>query len=90
MWCKRHKDFINNAESIHNGMSKDEVMRIMGQPTTAETDGNKIILIWEKNQWKGILGGGTLTRSLKVVFIDNKVTSVLTKNLHFGNEFFNN
>ena len=79
--CKRHKNFINNAQNIHNGMSKDEVLSIMGQPTTEERDGNKLILIWEKNQWKGIQHGGTVTRAVKVIFVNNKVISVSNKNL---------
>lgn len=81
LWCKRHKNFINNAQNIHNGMSKDEVLSIMGQPTTEERDGNKLILFWEKNQWKGIQNGGTVTRAVKVVFVNNKVISVSNKNL---------
>ena len=81
MLTKKHKDFIHNAKSIKNGMSKDNVIRIMGIPTAEERDGNKLILIWEKNQWKGIQNGGTLTRAIKVVFLNNEVISISNKNL---------
>lgn len=81
MWCKRHKDFINNAEALEQGMSKSEVLSIMGEPTSKEYDGNKEILIWEKSQWKGIQNGGTVTRGVKVVIVNNKVVSISNKNL---------
>lgn len=81
MWSKRHKSFINNAQEIEQGMTKDEVLSIMGEPTSKEYDGNKEILIWEKSQWKGIQNGGTVTRGVKVVIVNNKVVSVSNKNL---------
>lgn len=51
------------------------------EPTTKENNNKQTILVWEKSQWKGIQNGGTLTRSVKVVFENNKVVSVTTKNL---------
>ena len=80
-WSKRHKDFIDSAEMITEGMSKEEVLNIMGTPTSEEKDGQKLILIWEKSQWKGIQHGGTVTRGIKVVIVNNKVISVSNKNL---------
>jgi outer membrane protein assembly factor BamE (lipoprotein component of BamABCDE complex) len=78
----KHKDFINNATQIKKGMTMGEVVNLMGEvPTTKENNGNQMILIWEKNQWKGIQNGGTLTRAVKVVFEKDKVVSVTTKNL---------
>ena len=81
MWSKRHKDFINDAETLSQGMSKNEVLSIMGEPTSKEVDGDKEILTWEKSQWKGIQNGGTVTRGVKVVIVDNKVVSISNKNL---------
>lgn len=78
----KHKNFINNALQIQKGMSMSEVVDLMGEaPTTKENNDRQTILIWEKNQWKGIQNGGTLTRSVKVVLENNKVISVTTKNL---------
>jgi len=78
----RHKDFIENAQQIENGMSISEVVTIMKEePTTREQSNGQTILIWEKSQWKGIQNGGTLTRAIKVVFKNDKVVSVSTKNL---------
>lgn len=78
----RHKDFIRKANRITNGMTINEVINILEEsPTSRETDGDKKMLIWEKSQWRGMLRGGTLVRSLKVVFQNGKVISVSTKNL---------
>ena len=82
IWCGRHKDFINRAQSISKGMTIDEVLNIMGEATSEEHDGNKLILIWEKSQWKGIQNGGTVTRGVKVVFVKDKVVSISHKNLN--------
>ena len=82
LWSKRHRDFISNANEISQGMTYDEVLSIMKvSPTSTEEDGDKKIAIWEKNQWKGIQNGGTLTRSVKVVFKDDVVVSISNKNL---------
>ena len=80
-WSGKHQKFIDDAESIKVGMTKEEVLSIMGSPTTTEQDENKTILIWEKSQWKGIQNGGTVTRGIKVVFVENKVISISNKNL---------
>lgn len=80
-WSGRHKDFIENVNNLEEGMSKQEVLDIMGEPTSEELDGKKDILIWEKSQWKGIQNGGTVTRSVKVVIKNDKVISIVTKNL---------
>lgn len=81
-WCKRHDDFIKRAYSIKKGMSVDEVLSVMGcSATTAEEEGDRLIAVWEQSQWKGIQNGGTLTRSVKVVFEDGVAVSIVTKNL---------
>ena len=79
--CKGHRDFIDNAYQLEESMSKSEVIDIMGEPTSIEKDGKKQILIWEKSQWKGIQNGGTVTRGVKVVIVNNKVVSISNKNL---------
>lgn len=82
MWSKRHRDFINRAKSIKLDMPAEGVFSIMGcSATTIEEDGDKVIAIWEKNQWKGIQHGGTITRSIKVTFADERVVSISSKNL---------
>lgn len=80
--CKRHSDFIRKADKIKSGMSVDEVLQIMGcAATTTEENGDRLVAEWEKSQWKGIQNGGTLVRSIKVVFVNGRVDSVIGKNL---------
>lgn len=80
---KRHKKFINKAKKLCLGMSKNQVLSIMGEyPTSTERDENKEILIWEKSQWKGIQHGGTVTRGVKVVLVDGKVYDISNKNMN--------
>ncbi len=63
-------------------MTVDEVLEIMGcSATTAEEDDDKMTAIWEKSQWVGIFRGGTVTRAVKVVFVNGLVVSVSNKNL---------
>lgn len=80
---KYHEHFIETAEKIKVGMSTVEVKSIMGDQTNSmEQYGDTLILIWERNQWRGFTRGGTLTRSVKVTFTNEKVTSIATKNFH--------
>ncbi len=81
LWSSRHKEFVNSAKEIYSGMSRSEVISIMGEPTSKEYIGDEEILIWEKSQWKGIQNGGTVTRAVKVVLVDDIVVSVSNKNL---------
>lgn len=81
-WSRKHKKFINKSSNISLGMTKSQVISIMGgYPTSTERNGDKEILIWEKNQWKGIAHGGTLTRGVKVVFLNGKVYDISSKNM---------
>lgn len=77
-----HKDFINKAQALKEGMTLKEVIDIMGYPTIKEKDDDKVILIFEKSQWKGIQHGGTVTRAVKVVLKNDKVISISDKNLN--------
>ncbi len=79
---ERHRSFVNKANLISKGKTFDEVLDLMGHETSKEKIDGKTIMVWEKRQWKGLLYGGTLTRSVKVFFDKNdKVVFVSTKNL---------
>lgn len=84
-----HKRFINNAKKIELGMTKNDVISLMGEPTgkRISEDSSKYILLWQKSQWKGIAFGGTLIRSVRITFENDKVVSIeednLNKSLYF-------
>lgn len=70
--------FRENSQTIEQGMSQDEVIDIMGEPsfTKNHKDGS-IEFVYEKSEWKGWLRGGTKTRRMEIVFSsDDKVISI--------------
>lgn len=70
--------FRENSQNITNGMSKQEVISIMGEPSFTKThqDGSTEF-VYEKSEWKGLMRGGTKTRRMEIVFSsDGKVISI--------------
>ena len=70
--------FRKNSQTITNGMSKQEVISIMGEQSFTKThqDGSTEF-VYEKSEWKGFVRGGTKTRRMEIVFSsDGKVISV--------------
>lgn len=51
------------------------------QPALKDEEDGKLIIIYEKTQWRGFLRGGTIVRSVKVTLVDEKVVKVTTKNM---------
>ena len=74
---KTGNDFRDGQSQIKIGMNKFQVRRLMGMPTVVKThaDGNEE-WIYEKDEWKGFLRGGTKTRRVEVVFKGDTVVSV--------------
>ncbi len=78
---KHHNNFMKSAMSIKKGMTLTNVSIIMQKPAASiEENGKNTIVIYEKRQWKGIFYGGTVTRSVKVVFENKLVVNVTTTN----------
>ena len=71
---------FEKAKSIHNGMSKTDVLNIMGQPTSWENEDNKEILVWKKiNMVEHV---GVINFGVKVVIKDEIVISTSHENLN--------
>lgn len=70
--------FRENSQNISNGMSKQEVINIMGEPSfTKKYQDGSTEFVYEKSEWKGWLRGGTKTRRMEIVFSsDDKVISI--------------
>ena len=66
--AERHFNFIKKTKSIQQGASIEE-------------EDGKLIIIYEKTQWRGFLRGGTIVRSVKVTLVDERVVKVTTKNM---------
>ena len=70
--------FRNNSQKVEEGMSKEEVLSLMGDPTfTKKHQDGSYEYVYEKSEWKGYLRGGTKTRRMEIVFsAEDKVISV--------------
>ena len=80
--AQRHALFINTAKSVCLGATAEELQKIFGDSTSKEEeDDGKLIITYEKTQWRGFLRGGTIVRSVKVTLVDEKVVKVTTKNM---------
>lgn len=82
MTARKQYQFKENIRYIEENITLDSLEVILGtKPANWEQDEDKLIIIYEKNQWRGFLRGGTIVRSVKVTLIDEKVVKVTTKNL---------
>lgn len=80
--AQKHALFINTAKSVCLGATAEELQKIFGEPTSKEEEEDgKLIITYEKTQWRGFLRGGTIVRSVKVTLVDEKVVKVTTKNM---------
>lgn len=73
--------FRDNSQKITNGMTKQEVISIMGEPSFEKQhqDGS-VEFIYEKSEWKGWLRGGTKTRRMEIVFSSDGIVISVGKN----------
>ena len=70
--------FRDNANRIVEGMKKEDVLRIMGQPNYVKShqDGS-YEFVYERSEWKSAVRGGTKVRRIEIVFsTENVVISV--------------
>lgn len=80
--ARKQYQFKENIRYIEENITLDSLEVILGtKPANWEQDEDKLIIIYEKTQWRGFLRGGTIVRSVKVTLIDEKVVKVTTKNL---------
>ncbi|MFQ7031016.1 MAG: hypothetical protein ACLRSG_06120 [Christensenellales bacterium] len=80
--AERHFNFIELTKSIQQGASIEELQNMFEeQPALKDEEDGKLIIIYEKTQWRGFLRGGTIVRSVKVTLVDEKVVKVTTKNM---------
>lgn len=70
--------FRENSQSVTNGMTKKEVIDIMGEPSyTKKHQNGSEEYIYEKSEWKGWARGGTKVRRMEIVFSsEGKVISI--------------
>ena len=73
--------FRDNSQKIQVGMTKNDVVSIMGEPSfTKQHQDGSTELIYEKSEWKGWLRGGTQTRRMEIVVSSDNVVITIGKN----------
>ena len=70
----------NGHTLLRKGMSKREVLDILGEPTGSSCRRGVDTLIWKHTEWKGMLRGGSVERSVECDFEDNKLVGWETTN----------
>lgn len=60
-------------EKLREGMARNEVIEIFGEPDSKGLRNGIELLGWETQEWKGVLRGGRVTRSLEIELKDGKV-----------------
>lgn len=64
------------------GMTRAEVVDILGRPDSEGFRNGVEIMGWENQEWKGILFGGRITRSIEIELTDEKVVGFVGKNIN--------
>lgn len=73
---KRTKKMQKDFSEIKVGMTREELITLLGQPTSSgATDDGKTILKWEHNEFKGLAAGGNVKRKITVELKDKKVVA---------------
>ncbi|MBQ8739198.1 MAG: outer membrane protein assembly factor BamE [Clostridia bacterium] len=73
--------FRDNSQKIHVGMTTEQVLNIMGEPSFVKRhqDGN-FEVIYERSEWKGVWRGGTKTRRMELLFSADGILTSIGKN----------
>ena len=66
-------DFEEGYARLRIGMSREEVIKLFGEPDSQRVRSGVETLKWEVQEWKGFIRGGRMTRNVVVEFEDGKV-----------------
>ena len=73
--------FRDDSQKINIGMSANEVVEIMGQPSfIKQYENGGFEYVYEKSEWKGFFRGGTATRRMEIVFSSEEIAISIGKN----------
>lgn len=72
---------INGYMQLQIGMSKTEVLNLLGSPTGCRTQNGMETFTWKHSEFKGLVRGGTIVRTIIVDFVDDKVTGYDSENM---------
>lgn len=66
------------------GMTRAEVIEILGNPDSEGLRNGVEMIGWTNQEWKGILFGGRITRSIEVELVDGKVVGFTGQNINMS------
>lgn len=75
------KTMINGYVQLQIGMLKADVIKLLGNPTGCRVQNGTETLTWKHSEFKGILRGGTIVRTIIVDFVDGKVIGYDSENM---------
>ncbi len=64
---------ISGYKQLRQGMSKEEVISLLGEPNGQKKRGGVETLVWRNTEFKGWMRGGNMERTIEVDFEDGKV-----------------
>lgn len=59
---------VRRVQTVRHGMAREDVLEILGEPTSSEVRGDYEIMVWGEEDWKGSSLGRTKIRNIRVVF----------------------
>ena len=78
---KSGNKFRDSQKQLVVGMSTQQVLEIMGQPSYVKNHENgSYEYIYEKSEWKGVYRGGTKTRRVECVFSSQNILISIGRN----------
>lgn len=78
---KKPSQMKKGYKQLTLGMTTEEVISLLGQPTGRKIEMNKEILTWRISEFKGMARGGTKQRSIIANFENGKLTGYDSDNM---------
>lgn len=78
---KKSSSMIDGYTKLTIGMSKQEVLAILGNPTGVRKHEGIETLTWKHSEHKGFLRGGTMVRTIIADFEEEKLTGYDSDNM---------
>lgn len=75
------KSMIDGYARLKVGMSMNEVIALFGEPTGKRVRDGVETLTWKHSEWKGLMRGGNIVRTVIVDFVNGKVTGYDSENM---------
>lgn len=72
---------INGYAKLKIGMSKQEVLDLLGEPTGIRCRNGVETLTWKHSEFKGLLRGGNIVRTIIADFENGKLTGYDSENM---------